>query len=580
MTIYKNIDIFLSMLDHTNRYVIVGGVAAGATAAARIRRLEENAEIIVLERGSYVSFANCGLPYHISGDIEKRSKLILQTPEGFASRYRVTVKLHSEVIALQPDQKQITLASGETLSYDALILALGGSPVIPPIPGVNLPHVFKLWTIPDMDAINRYIKENKPQRAVVVGGGFIGLETAEAFLKRGLQVSIVEMLDRLMPNLDPLYGRKIQERFEQEGARVLVSERVTAIEEKEVRLADGTILPADLVLLSVGVRPNVQIAHQAGLTLGATGALEVDEYLRTSDPFIWAAGDMIEVMHQVSGKKVRIPLAGPANRQGRIAATNAVITLNPQMGLRPQPYKGSLGTSVVKILDATLAATGLSLEAAKKAGFDAREATILKTHHVTYYPGAEDLLLTLIYDKDSGRILGATAYGKQGVEKRIDAAAVAIYAGLTLEDLSALDFAYAPPYSAANDPLNLVAFVASNARSGYSPLVSAEDLEGVIGNSRNGFVEGKTVFLDVRTYGEYRKDHLAGAIHIPLDELRDRFDELSREKPLRIISTGGYEGHIASRQLLQKNFKDVANISGGWAALRLVPGIPREKEEV
>lgn len=573
------------MAETKRRFVIVGGVAAGATAAARIRRLDEEAEIVLLEKGPYVSFANCGLPYHLSGDIEKRSKLILQTPEGFLSRYRVTVKLRSEAMEIDRNRKEVHLQTGEKIPYDALILAQGGSPVVPDLPGVNLPHVFKLWTIPDMDAINKYIKEKGPQHALVVGGGFIGLETAEAFVKRGMKVSIVELMDRLMPNLDLPYGRRIQERFEEEGARVLVGKGVVAIEEKRVVLQDGTALPADLVLLSIGVKPNVDLAKRAGLAIGPTGALVVNEYLQTDDPYIWAAGDMVEVVSRVTGGKVRIPLAGPANRQGRIAATNAVAALAKEKGVEgPSPllYRGALGTSVVKIFDETVASTGLSLAAAQKAGLDAREATILKPNHATYYPGAEDILLTLVYEEGSGRILGAEAMGKFGVEKRIDSVAVAITASFTVEDLSEVDFAYAPPYSSANDPLNIVAFAASNARSGYCPLASLDDLRSSIGSndkavpSKDSDHPSLPLFLDVRTYGEYQRGHLVGSLHIPLDELRDRLEEVPKDRPLRVISPGGYEGHLATRQLIQKGFKDVANCSGGWAVLRLVPGISIE----
>lgn len=591
----------------TKRFVIVGGVAAGATAAARLRRLDEDAEIILLERGPYVSFANCGLPYHIAGDIEKRSKLLLQTPEGFFSRYRVTVKLNSEAVSIDRSEKAITLQTGERVPYDYLILAQGGSPVVPSLPGVELPHVFKLWTIPDMDAINRYIKEKGPKKAVVVGGGFIGLETAEAFVKRGLQVTIVELMDRLMPNLDLPYGRRIAERFEAEGAKVLVGKGLSAIEEKQVILQDGTELAADLVLISVGVRPNVELAKRAGLPLGPTGALQVDSYLRTEDPCIWAAGDMVEVVSRVLGNRVRIPLAGPANRQGRIAATNAMASLAKELGLeapKPVPYRGALGTSVVKIFDETVASTGLSLEGAKRGGIQAREATILKPNHATYYPGYEDILLTLVYEESTGRLLGAQALGKAGVEKRIDAVAVALFAGLTVEDLTEIDFAYAPPYSSANDPLNIAAFAASNARSGYCPLASIDELlpwiRGSVkvgatayqalsptaiskeGRGESGKEEPNPsqapLFLDVRTYGEYQREHLAGTLHIPLDELRDRLEELPSGRPVRVISNGGYEGHLATRLLRQKGFGDVANCSGGWAVLRLLPGIPIERD--
>jgi NADPH-dependent 2,4-dienoyl-CoA reductase/sulfur reductase-like enzyme/rhodanese-related sulfurtransferase len=563
------------MPEKANKIVIVGGVAGGATAAARIRRLDETAEIVLLERGPYVSFANCGLPYHIGGTIEKRSKLLLQTPEGFFSRYRVQVMLNTEAVEIDRQKKLVTVRNNKapdpnqalsTIEYDGLILAQGGNPVIPPLPGVDQSHVFKLWTIPDMDAINKHIKEHNPKHVVVVGGGFIGLETAEAFVERGLSVTIVELTDHLMPPMDMVYGKRIQERFEAAGAAVLVQKGVQSIEKDRVTLNDGTTIPADMVLLSVGVRPNTELAKKAGLEIGATGALVVDEYLKTLDPYIWAAGDMVEVVSRVSGAKVRIPLAGPANRQGRIAATNVVAALSElqgNAGPTPLKYRGAIGTSVVKIFDETAASTGFSLAAARKAGFNARETTVLKAHHATYYPGDQDLLLTLVYEATTGKLLGAQAYGKEGVEKRVDAAAVALYAQLSVENLTEIDFAYAPPYSSANDPLNMAAFAAVNALSGYSPQISADELP----------LDGSVQILDVRTYGEYSHGHLAEAIHIPLDELRDRLEELSKDRPIRIISEGGFEGHLANRVLKQQGFNDVAYISGGWATLRLRTGL-------
>lgn len=569
------------MAKQNRRIVIIGGVAAGATAAARARRLDEHAEITVIERGPYVSFANCGLPYHISGAIQKRSKLLLQTPEGFFSRYRVKVLIKTEAISIDRDGRTVRVrdlsmeGTERDIPYDALILAQGGSPVVPPLPGTDKDHVFKLWSIPDMDAIQKRIKEHEPKSAVVVGGGFIGLETAEAFIERGLRVTIVELTDHLMPPMDTPFGRRIEERFRQAGAAVLTGRAVKSIEAASVTLDDGTTVDADIVLLSVGVRPNTALAASAGLEIGATGALSVDDRLRTADPRIWAAGDMVEVVSKVSGTRVRIPLAGPANRQGRIAATNAVAAVSDRGEASPVPsmtYRGAAGTSVVKIFDETAASTGLSLAAARKAGFDALEASILKADHASYYPGEEDLLLTLVYDAKDGRILGAQAYGKAGVEKRIDAAAVAVQVGLTVDQIAELDFAYAPPYSSANDPLNMVAFVAVNARTGYSPLENAERavLEVAAGTAR---------FLDVRTYGETAKGSPVGALHLPLDELRDRLDEVPKDKKLLLISKGGFEGHLALRALSQYGFSNITNVSGGWATLRLVSGLKIEGDQ-
>lgn len=551
----------------SRRILIVGGVAAGATAAARARRLDENADITIVERGPYVSFANCGLPYHLSGAIPKRSKLILQTPEGFLSRYRVKVLLRTEAISIDRENKVVKVRDAATseegeLPYDSLILAQGGTPVVPPIPGADAPQVFRLWTIPDMDAIQKRIVDTGAKSAVVVGGGFIGLEAAEAFVERGLRTTVVELTDHLMPPMDRPFGALIAERFRAAGAEVLTSRAVAAVETGRVLLDDGSAVEADIVLLSVGVKPNVGLAAAAGLELGSTGALLVNEELRTSDPSIWAAGDMVEVVSRVHGGKVRVPLAGPANRQGRIVATNALGTLPAAR------YRGAAGTSVVKIFDRTAAMTGLSLEAALRAGLDAAESTVLKADHAGYYPGGQDLLLSLVWDRGTGKLLGAQAFGGAGVERRVDAAAVALQAGMTVEEMADLDLAYAPPYSSANDPLNVAAFVAGNARSGYSPLWGAADAAAAAARG--------AVLLDVRTYGDFAKGHALGSLHIPLDELRDRLEEIPRDRELCLVSPGGYEGHLAQRLLRQSGITATANVSGGWATLRLVPGLAIE----
>ncbi len=571
-------------MEYAMKALIIGGVAAGATAAARIRRLDEHAEITIVERGPYVSFANCGLPYHISGAIEKRSKLLVQTPEGFMSRYRVQVMLNTEAIAVNRNSKQVTVvtktAEGSTeqaLAYDVLLLAQGGTPVFPNIEGIDAPHVFKLWTIPDMDKILKHIKEQSPRNAVVIGGGFIGLETAEAFVERGLTVTIVEALDHVMPQLDAVYGRHVEDQFKERGAAVYTNAVVKKITDTAVILGNGTAIPADLVLVSAGVKPNTELAQKAGLEIGKTGGLAVDEFLRTSDPWIWAAGDMIEIESKISNAKVRIPLAGPANRQGRIAATNAVLAWHSGKSmpesmsmLTPMSYKGALGTSVIKIFDTTLASTGLSFTQAKRAGLPVREVSLIKGNHAGYYPGAEDILLTLVYNEKNGRLLGAEAFGKQGVEKRIDAVAVALHAGLTVYDLAEIDFAYAPPYSSANDPLNMAAFMAVNNLSGYSPVISMDEIETSLKNP------DAVLWLDVRNYGEYAKGHIKNSLHIPVDELRDRIDEIPRDKPIYCISVGGFEGHLAVRMLKQHGFKHVKNISGGWSHLKFMRGLSIE----
>lgn len=564
--------------------LIIGGVAAGATAAARIRRLDEHAEITIVERGPYVSFANCGLPYHISGVIEKRSKLLVQTPEGFMSRYRVQVMLNTEAVAIDRNKKLVTAitttSEGQTLqelSYDVLVLAQGGTPVFPDIEGIGASHVFRLWTIPDMDRIIKHIKEKSPRHAVVIGGGFIGLETAEAFVEQGLQVTIIEALDHVMPQLDVVYGRQIEEQLRARGAAVYTHAVVKRITDTGVILEDGTEIPAELVLVSAGVKPNTELALKAGLEIGKTGNLSVDDFLRTSDPWIWAAGDMVEIESKISKAKVRIPLAGPANRQGRIAATNALLawyngkSLHESISmLAPLKYKGALGTSVIKIFDTTIASTGLSLSQAERAGLQAREVSLVKGNHASYYPGAEDVLLTLIYDKTTGLLYGAEAFGKSGVEKRIDALAVALHAGLTVYDLAEIDFAYAPPYSSANDPINMAAFMAVNSLSGYSPVVSIHEIESSLKDS------DAILWLDVRNYGEYAKGHIKNSLHIPVDELRDRVNEIAQDKPIYCISAGGFESHLAVRILKQHGFTNVTNVSGGWLNLKFVKGLDIE----
>jgi len=552
------------------KLVIIGGVAAGATAAARARRLDENAEITIIEKGPYVSFANCGLPYRLSGDILKRSSLILQTPEGFFSRYRVNVQLKTEAVGIDRKAKLVKLRSPEgenSLPYDKLILAQGGTPFVPPVEGADSPNVFRLWTIPDMDAINAYIKDQNPGTAIVVGGGFIGLETAEAFIKRGLSTSIVELTEQLMPPADPEFGALIAQAFQAAGASVYTRRSLKKIDyhAREVELSDGTRLKADIVLMSAGVRPNLDLAKSAGLEIGKSGGLLVDESLLTSDPDIYAAGDMVEVIRRADGAKVRIPLAGPANRQGRIAATNA---LGGSMR-----YGAALGTSVFKAVDSTFAQTGLSEKAAIAAGIKAKAVHVHKGHHATYYPGAKELTIKLVYDEE-GRLLGAQAFGEDGVEKRVDVLAVAIAGKMKLADLAELDLAYAPPYSSANDPLQMAAFAAQNDLSGYSRFISPQKAAELAAKS-----EPNKLFLDVRTFGEYCKGHVADSLNIPLDELRDRLEELPSDKELLIVSVNGFEGHIAYRILRQKGLNDLAYVAGGIKSMRLAGGFSEVEGE-
>jgi NADPH-dependent 2,4-dienoyl-CoA reductase/sulfur reductase-like enzyme/rhodanese-related sulfurtransferase len=547
------------------KLLIVGGVAGGATAAARARRISESAEITLLERGPYVSFANCGLPYYISGDIAKRSRLLLQTPEGFDSRYGVKVHLRTEAVEIDRATKRVLSRGPEGdvwHDYDRLILAQGGNPILPPLPGSDAPHAFKLWTVPDVDRIQGFITDNKPKTALVVGGGFIGLEMAEAFHSRGIATTVVELMPQVMSVMDREFGARIKAHLEENGIAVETGVGVKAILESthEVELADGRKLPADLVLFSVGVKPELALAKQAGLAIGESGGLLVDEYLRTSDPDIYAAGDMVEVTHGVSGRKVRIPLAGPANRQGRIAATNALAGISGS-SVEPVTYRGALGTSVVKLLDATAASTGLTEKAAREAGFDARSCVIHKDHHAGYYPGGQVLTLKLVYERNGGRLLGAQAFGKEGVEKRIDVLATALHGRMTVADLAELDLAYAPPYSSANDPVNMAAFVAGNDLSGFSPILTAEEAAARY-DSETG------VILDVRNLGEFEKGHARGAVHIPVDELRLRIGELAKDKNIFVYCAVGFRGHLAVRILKEHGFNSVWNITGGYVSIQ------------
>jgi NADPH-dependent 2,4-dienoyl-CoA reductase/sulfur reductase-like enzyme/rhodanese-related sulfurtransferase len=546
--------------------LIIGGVAGGATAAARARRLSETAEITVLERGPYVSYANCGLPYFISRDIEKRSELLLQTPEGFEARYGVKVEVRTEALEIDRKGKRVRAlgpAGERWIPYDKLVLAQGGNPIMPPLPGADAPHVFKLWTVPDMDRLDGYIESEKPRNAVVVGGGFIGLEMAEAFRSRGLETTVVELLPTVMGVMDREFGVQVAAELGANGVQVLTGVGVKAVgSDKTVELSDGRRLPADLVLFSVGVRPELTLVKSAGLTLGPAGGLLVDERLQTSDPDIYAAGDMVEVLHRVSGKKIRIPLAGPANRQGRIAATNA---LGGSMR-----YGGASGTSVVKIFEATAASTGLTERAAREAGLDVGVAVIHKDHHAGYYPGGRELSLKLVYERKSARLLGAQAFGHGGVEKRIDVLATALHGRMTVHDLAELDLAYAPPYSSANDPINLAAFIAENDLSAYAPLVTAAQLKAELASPRPPLV------VDVRTLGEWGRGHLKGGLHLPVDDVRFGLARLPRDRRLLLHCRSGFRAHLALRALQENGYTDVANVTGGWVSIGLEGGFDME----
>ena len=555
------------------RLVIIGGVAAGATAAARARRISEQAEVTVLERGPYVSYANCGLPYFLSGDIEDRADLLLQTPQGFGRRYGVEVRVNTEALELDRAGKRVRVRGpgGESwVPYDKLILAQGGNPFMPDLPGHDAPHVFKLWTVPDMDRIHDFIAQARPRTAAVIGGGFIGLEMAEAFRKRGLETSVVELLPTVMSVMDREYGTLVAQELEANGVRVVTGVGLRAVRpaEKAVELADGRRIPAELVLFSVGVRPELTLAKSAGLEIGPSGGLLVDEHLRTSDPDVYGAGDMVEVTHKVSGRRVRIPLAGPANRQGRIAASNA-------LGVAMR-YGGALGTSVVKIFEATAAMTGLTEKAARDAGFTVGVSVIHKDHHAGYYPGGQELALKLVYDRKTARLLGAQAFGRAGVEKRIDVLATALHGEMSLQDLAELDLAYAPPYSSANDPINLAAFVGQNDLSGFSPLATAAELRAALAAADSQPPERRPLVLDVRTQKEFRSSHVRGAVHVPVDDLRKELARLPKDRRIWLHCRSGFRAHLALRILRENGFQDVVNVTGGYVSMLTEGGFELE----
>ncbi len=540
------------------RILIIGGVAAGATAAARARRVSKEAEITILEAGRDISFANCGLPYYISGDIDRRSKLILQSPESFREQYNVRVEVETEVTAIDRDRHTVTARrKGEelTLSYDKLILAQGGKPVVPPIPGVEKSHVFSLWTLEDMDAIETRIQRGEPRKAVVIGGGFIGLEMVEALRKRGIAVDLVERLPHVMPYLEPEIAGYLQEELLAHDVGVYTNAAVTSIGDRTVTLEDGRSLEAEMVLISVGVKPTLTVAQEAGLELGEAGGLLVDETLRTTDPDIFAAGDMVEIEHRVSGRKVRIPLAGPANRQGRIAATNA---LGGQMR-----YPGGQGTSIVKLFEATAGSTGLSLAQARGAGIDAESVVIHKDNHTSYYPGATLVTVLLVYERSTGKILGGQTAGSEGADKRLDVLATAIAAGMSVSDLGELDLAYAPPFGSANDPINMAAFVAENRISGFSPSLTAGELDGYL-ESLHG---SSLAVVDLRDPFSFQRSHIRGSYNVALGRLVQRAQQLPKGVPLLLISDDGKKGHQGLRMLRQAGFEEVRNLLGGYTSL-------------
>ncbi|WP_024285734.1 FAD-dependent oxidoreductase [Cellulomonas sp. KRMCY2] len=547
------------------KIVIVGGVAGGMSAAARARRLAEDAQIVVLERGEFVSFANCGLPYHLGEEITDRSALLVQTPESLAAALALDVRTGHEVTSIDRVARTVTVRSAggtEVISYDALVLAPGATAIRPPITGLDLPQVHTLRTIPDVDALRALVTDGA-RRAVVLGAGFIGLEAAEALRLRGLAVDLVDLAPHVLPPLDAELAQLLDDELVAAGVRTYVGVAATTIEPTpgvghavEVTLSDGTRLPGDIVVLSVGVRPDSHLATTAGLDLGPGGSIMVDGTQQTSDPHIWAVGDATAVRQAVTGAVAPVPLAGPANRQGRRAADAILGHLDTGS---PRAARPVLGTAVVRVFGLTAAVTGASRRTLQQAGIEHHTVHLHPGHHAGYFPGAEQLHLTVSFSPD-GRLLGAQAVGCAGADKRIDVLATALSAGLTMDDVAELELAYAPPYGSAKDPVNMAGFIAQNVLDGTLRLWHAEDVEKVLDTC---------LVLDVRSASEYARGHLPGALNVPHTELRARLDEVraaAGDRPVRVHCASGFRSYLAHRVLDQAGL-DSAHLSGGMLTL-------------
>ena len=544
------------------KIVIVGGVAGGASAAARIRRLDEFAEILLFERGEEVSYANCGLPYVIGGVITEEEELFLQTPDSFWTRFRVQVRVHSEVTEIDRKKKRVrvrNLATGQDYeeTYDKLVLSPGAEAFLPPVEGIGLPGVLTLRSVADLRRIRRMLKEKKRSRVLVVGGGFIGLEAAENLKLAGMDVTVLEGASQIFPPFDEEMAGILKKEMNENGIPVILDAPVKRIKEGEsdyeVVYGSGQEIRCDWILMAVGVRPESRLAREAGLEGNGRGGIVVDSYLRTSDKEIYAVGDAIEVKNQITGQASMLPLAGPANRQGRIAGANAA-------GAEPEEFSGVIGTSVAKIFGLTAACTGLNERTLKKEGIPYQKVYLSPLSHAGYYPGGEPVTMKLLFSP-AGRVLGCQCAGREGVDKRIDVIAAIMKKEGTVSDLANLELCYAPPYSSAKDPVNYAGFLAENVISGRSPIRHWEELREETEESR--------ILLDVRTREEYEEGHLGGSIHIPLDELRERIQEIPEEKDIWIYCQVGLRGYLAQRILMQRRKQKVFNLSGGYRLLQV-----------
>ena len=539
------------------KVLIIGGVAGGATAAARIRRLDEQAEITVFERSGYISYANCGLPYYIGGVITDPEDLTLQTPESFFARFRINMKVHHEVIAIDPGRKTVrvkNLKSGEEFeeAYDKLILSPGAKPTQPKLPGVGIKKVFTLRTVEDTFRMKEYIAKNQPKSAILAGGGFIGLELAENLKELGMDVTIVQRPKQLMNPFDADMASFIHSEMRKHGVKLALGHTVEGFEENgngvDVLLKDEKPLHADMVVLAIGVTPDTQLAKEAGMELGMKGSIVVNDRMETSAPDIYAAGDAVQVKNYVTGQDALISLAGPANKQGRIIADNICGG--------DSRYRGSQGSSVIKVFDMTAATTGINETTAQKAGLDIDAVILSPMSHAGYYPGGKVMTMKVIFEKETYRLLGAQIVGYEGVDKRIDVLATAIHAGMKAPELKELDLAYAPPYSSAKDPVNMAGYMAENIADGILKQWYLKDIDSLP-------MDGSVTLLDVRTAGEYSRGHLDGFKNIPVDELRGHLDEIEKDKPVYVICQSGLRSYIATRILEGEGYQ-AYNFAGGF----------------
>lgn len=545
------------------KVVIVGGVAGGATAAARIRRLDEQADIVIFERSGFVSYANCGLPYYIGGVITDQRELTLQTPESFFARFHIDVRVRHEVTAIHPENKTVSIKNLETGEqfeehYDKLLLSPGARPTQPRLAGTEHERIFTLRTVEDTLRIRRFVEEKQPKSAVLAGGGFIGLEMAENLRELGVEVTIVQRADQVLPPMDYDMAAQIHTLLRSHGVHLKLGSAVAGFEssgEQVVTLLEGEQpLHSDMVLLAIGVTPDTALAREAGLTLGQKGAIRVNGRMETSVPDIYAVGDAVEVEHFVTKERAVVALAGPANRQGRIAADNICGG--------DSRYSGAQGSSVIKLFELTAASTGINERSALAAGIDYDKVILSPEHHASYYPGSQTMTMKVLWEKDTLRLLGAQIVGRGGVDKRIDVLATAIRSGMKATELAELDLAYAPPYSSAKDPVNMAGFMIENITKGNVKQFHWTDVDSL---ARDGSV----TLLDVRTEGEYRRGHADGFVNLPVDELRERLEEIDRSKPVYVMCQSGLRSYVACRLLTQHGF-DCYNFSGGYRFYEMV----------